>query len=95
MRNNDHLTEGYEPILARQISLSCPGMAHFAATGPFGTKCADCASYGYWRKIPNAAGDAVGTKFRKGACAKYFELTRQHGPAVPAGTESCRHFVKK
>lgn len=89
------LTQGYDAILARQISLSRPGMAHFAATGPFGTKCGGCAFYGYWRQIRNAAGNVVNTKFRKGACGKYYELTHQHGPAVPADTESCRYLTAK
>jgi hypothetical protein len=95
MKNGDHLTQGHGPVLARQISLTYPGMAHFAATGPLGTTCAECASYGYWRKRQNAAGDVVGTKFRKGACGKHFELTRQHGLPVPADTESCRHFTRR
>jgi len=41
--NSSHLTVGHDPITARQINLSCPGMAHFAATGPFGSCCKDCA----------------------------------------------------
>jgi hypothetical protein len=94
MKNDHHLTQGYPPILARSIA-SHPGMGHFAATGPFGTKCAGCEHFGYWRQIQNAVGDVVGTKFRKNACAKYFQLTRQHGPAVPAGTESCRYFTPR
>jgi hypothetical protein len=95
MKNGGHLTQGYEPVLECAISLTCPGMAHFAATGPFGTRCAECVFFGYWRQLKNAAGDTVGSKFRKNACGKYFELTRQHGPPVPAGTESCRHFTPR
>ena len=33
---NSPLTAEYEPVLATQISKTRPGMAHFAATGPFG-----------------------------------------------------------
>jgi len=95
MKNNSHLTPGYDPILERQIARSVPGQAHFAASGPFGTTCAECSYYGYWRQRKNAAGDEIKPNFRKTACGKYFQLTKKHGPPFPANTESCRHFVRK
>ena len=71
------------------------GHGALCASGPFGTKCFQCAHYGYWRQIKNAAGDTVDTRFRKGACGRYSQITGQHGPVVPAGTESCRYFTPR
>jgi hypothetical protein len=95
MKNASHLTEGYEPVLARQICLTAPGMAHFAATGPFGSTCSGCSFWGYWRQVRNVAGDTVGTQFRRSCCGKYFELTRKHGPGIPGNTEACRYFQQR
>ena len=95
MKSASRLTQAYEPVLARQISLTAPGMAHFAATGPFGTTCSDCASFGYRRQIRNKAGDVIATKLRRRGCRKFWELTGKHGPEIPGRTESCRHFERR
>jgi hypothetical protein len=95
VKSASHLTQGYEPVLARQISLTAAGMAHFAATGPFGTKCSDCAFFGYWRQVQNAAGEIATTKFRRRGCHMFFKLTGRHGPEIPGETESCRHFQRR
>jgi hypothetical protein len=94
MKNTPHLTEGYEPTLAMQIKRSRPGMAHFAATGPFGTTCKECIYLGDWKQTRNASGEIVSTK-RWGGCRKFRELTGKHGDAVPPGTESCRYFLRR
>jgi hypothetical protein len=95
MKTTSHLTSGYPPELARQIALTVPGMAHFASSGPFARTCAECLRYGYHRAVRNAAGNVVSTKFRKGCCAKFHDLTGQHGPPIPPRTEACRHFVRR
>jgi hypothetical protein len=90
------LTAGFaDAELVRQIKKSVPGMAHFSATGPFGTACKDCAHYGLWQQIKNQAGDTVNTVFHRGRCAKFRELTNNIGPALPPNTESCRHFQRR
>jgi hypothetical protein len=89
------LTDGYDPELTRQIGKSLPGMAHFAATGPFGTSCALCAHLGYHKKVMNKSGDTVRTTFRRDCCGKFHELTGRHGPPIEAGTESCRYFKRR
>jgi hypothetical protein len=94
MENTSGLTTGYPPALAAQIAKTKPGMAHFAATGPFGATCGDCVHLGYWRQVRNKAGDTVGTK-HVGGCAKFFALTGKHGSVVPASTEACRYFERK
>jgi hypothetical protein len=87
------LTAGYaDPELVRQIGKSVPGMAHFAATGPFGTHCKDCHYFGAYQQVKNKAGDVVRTPFRSERCAAFLHMTGKLGPAVPPQTESCRHF---
>ena len=90
---NSPLTAEYEPVLATQISKTRSGMAHFAATGPFGATCGDCAFLGYWQPIRNQAGDVVRTVHRRG-CGKFLKLTGKPGPTVPATTEACRYFER-
>jgi hypothetical protein len=92
MKNSTHITLGYAPELARQIASTVPGMAHWAAGGPFGATCSMCASYGYWRQTRNHSGDVVSTGFHRSACGKYHELTGKHGCEIPARTEACRYF---
>jgi hypothetical protein len=87
------LTAGYaDAELVRQIKKSVTGMAHFAASGPFGAQCKDCAHYGTYRQVRNKAGDTVKTVFHRGCCAMFLRLTGKLGTAVPPQMESCRHF---
>jgi hypothetical protein len=90
------LTEGYaDPELCRQIKQTSPGMAHWSASGPFGTCCKDCRFFGYWRTIKNSAGDSIKTIFHRSACGKFLALTGRHGPPIEPGTESCRYFERR
>jgi hypothetical protein len=91
----EYLTKGYPDELERQIASSVPGMAFFAASGPFGTSCAQCISFGYSRVIRNKAGDAVRTVFQRNRCAKFCELTGLYGGPIPPETESCKYFEAK
>jgi hypothetical protein len=95
MRNAQHLTTGHDPIFARQVEKTRAGMASWAAGGPFGATCGECAHYGYHEQIRNAAGDTVKTKFRQKCCAMFHRLTQRHGPPVPPNTEACRHFKRR
>jgi hypothetical protein len=90
-----HLTAGYDDAeLVRQIKQSVGGMAFFAATGPLGTQCKDCAAYSYYRTVRTKSGDAVRSVLRRGCCAKFYRLTGQHGDAIPPTTESCKYFER-
>jgi hypothetical protein len=91
---NPYLTPGYSPELVSQIRQTVPGMAHWAASGPTGATCGECAYLGYWKQIRNRAGDTVSTERRRG-CAKFYELTGEHGPTVPPSCAACRHFEKR
>jgi hypothetical protein len=96
MIGSPYLTAGFaDPELVRQIKKSVAGMAHFAATGPFGTQCKDCRFFGYSRIYRSGTGDAEKTVFQRSRCGKFFELTRRHGAQVPADTESCKYFERR
>jgi hypothetical protein len=92
MQNTLHLTQAHADELLKQINLSVAGQAHFAGSGPAGTHCSQCAFLGYYQNKRNSAGEITQSKLRKGACAKYFELTNQHGPVLDGDPPSCRHF---
>ena len=55
------------------------GMAHWIATGPLGTVCAQCGYYGYGEQYANN-------------CLRYYEIALAHGAAFPAETPSCKYF---
>jgi hypothetical protein len=91
-----NLTKAYGDELERQIAASIPGMAFFAATGPFGTRCSDCIFLGCNHVIRNKAGDAIRTVFQSNRCAKFRELSGgKRGDPIPPETESCRYFETK
>ena len=94
MKTTSHLTAGHAPELARQISRTREGQAHFAGTGPFGATCGECVYLGYWRQRRNRSGDVAKTE-RTGGCEKFHQLTGKHGPVVPPGTDACRYFQRR
>jgi hypothetical protein len=89
-----YLTRGYSDVLEHQIRTTHPGQAHFANTGPFGATCGECSLLGYYQQIRNNAGDTV-KAIHRGGCKKFYELTGNHGPVVPADAAACRHFEHK
>lgn len=87
------LTKGHSPELTHQMSLTRPGMAHLAGSGPAGETCAECERWGYWHEVRHA-GHAKNVW--RAACAKYRELTGKIGDRVPGGSAACKYFeVKK
>ena len=96
MRNDTHLTSGYEPVLERQIRKTRVGMASWAAGGPFGTTCGQCAHFGYYQQIRNVAGNVVNTKFTPRLLRDVSSLDRSTWRGDWAGTtESCRYFRRR
>ena len=90
-----HLTHGFAPELERSKLLrSRPGMAHFAATGPFGATCGDCRFLGYWKQHRNGSDEIIRTSRAKG-CGEFHRLTGRHGAALPEHTEACKYFQRK
>jgi len=90
-------------IYLRNVSVeqaeTVPGMAHFACGGPFGTTCGDCKYLGYYRKrkleYDPQTNEWKEKQYKSRGCAKFYELTGSHGPAVARGTKSCKYFEEK
>jgi hypothetical protein len=89
-----NLTRGYSEILDQQIRATHQGQAHFAHGGPFGATCGECIFLGYFRHHRDKFGNTVKST-RTGGCAKFFELTKKHGPVVPPHASACRHFQRR
>src|SRR5262249_51066100 len=83
MQSSRYFTSGFAPELEQQIRRTRPGMAHWAGSGPPDATCGQCAFWTYWEQVRNEAGNTVKTRRRKGG-GKYYALTGQNGPAVPA-----------
>jgi hypothetical protein len=70
------------------------GMAHFAATGPEGKTCRECA---YWKFEHRyfAKGGRHGGMLKPSPCRKHKELKagNQEGPPVPHSALACRYFA--
>jgi hypothetical protein len=90
-RASHHLTAGYTPEFVAMVRATKPGQAHWAGTGPAGKTCGQCDHLGYWAKVRNSAGDNVCSRRRTG-CAKFFQLTGNHGAVIPPAAGACRHF---
>jgi hypothetical protein len=75
---------------------SCPGMAHFAGTGPDGETCNTCKHFAGWKRKYKERAQALGP----GRCRQFIKLTRaatgrRRVPRliIPLGTPACRHHV--
>jgi sarcosine oxidase delta subunit len=77
-----------------QMRATYPGQAHWAGSGPSGKTCGDCACLGYYKQRRNARGDIIRSE-HTGGCRRFFELTGNHGPVIPASAGACRHFETK
>jgi len=89
-----HLTHSYSDALEQQIRSTHQGQAYFGGSGPFGATCGECIHLGYFRQHRNKAGDTIKSTHASG-CAKFYEFTHKHGPAVPAHAPACRYFERK
>lgn len=69
-------------VLKRRIEATPSGMPYLAGTGPPGTECEQCSFFGYSTQYPYS-------------CYRYFEVFQQHGPPLPVGTPSCKHFSRR
>lgn len=67
--------------ITREQSLTYPGMAHFAETGPKGATCKDCGNLAVVKQTPY--------------CAKYEDLMGKVGSPIPLTASACRHYKEK
>jgi hypothetical protein len=68
--------------LKRLIDATPPGVPRVSGTGPHGTVCGQCCSYGYDTQHPNS-------------CYLYLEVFSQHGDPFPDQTPSCKQFAPR
>lgn len=71
----------------KQALRTFPGMAHFAATGPFGSQCASCS---FFRQKPTARAFT-----RQSYCFKVKELTGKWSAPVPGSAMACKYYERK
>lgn len=77
---------------------ACPGMAHFAGTGPDGKTCGDCRLRGVWRdrqKYSDDRGRWEDVRSYNGSCSMFKKLTGKFGPVVQKAWRACRYFEQK
>src|SRR5262249_14841299 len=75
-----HLTQVYDDKIVESFAASCEGMAHFAGTGPAGSRCVNCRHWGR------------GTSGRNRPCEKFIALTGIASKLVPETARACRYF---
>ena len=82
------LVKTNDPFQAN-ASITHEGMASWAATGPAGRSCRDCASFGTGKQ---GRPDKPTTK---SGCRKWLELMNaKAAKTFPADTRACRYFEK-
>ena len=78
-----------DPSLERAESLTAPGMAHWAGSGPEGAACGKCRFFGY--EYTKSNGDHT---FKRSACGKFYTMTRRHGGSLDERQIGCKYFEK-
>jgi hypothetical protein len=91
----EHLTAPNLELALRQ-SVTMPGQAHWAGTGPAGKHCFNCVLFRQRKKETGTDADIP----REGRCRKFISINRaRHGSApilyIPPTTPSCVHFEPK
>jgi hypothetical protein len=94
MKNQRHLTQGYDDNLAAMIAATYKGQAHWAHSGPFAVTCKECQFYSYWRQIRDKNNNTTSTERYRG-CAKYLGLIGRHDPTFPETAAACKYFERK
>jgi hypothetical protein len=85
----DHLTAAPVDTLARA---SFPGMAHFAATGPHGKTCRECAFFAHGPHDYRAKNGKHRGLIEPATCKKYQQITLRAGAKVPDDAAACKYF---
>jgi hypothetical protein len=78
-----------DPVLERAEMNTAPGMAHWAGSGPEGSVCGKCRSFGYEFVKPN--GDH---SFKRSACGKFYTMTHRNGGSLDERQSGCKYFEK-
>lgn len=91
------LTEG---PFSHEAQKTEPGMAFFAATGPFGETCGNCRFLGYKttsrKEYYNSRADSWEPRLvRRSGCEMFKKLSGKHGPPISENLEACKYFEAK
>jgi hypothetical protein len=83
-----------------QATLTAPGMAYFAGSGPAGKTCGDCKYWTYYRqkkkgRFSTRTGQEEYPTYRWAGCAKFRDLTGQVGPQIDDRLHACKYFEQK
>ncbi len=78
-----HLASIFEPEVERAWRETPSGMAHWAGSGPVGTKCMDCQHLDL----------AKDSKTEKARCRKYATLMRRPGKKFSKRAAACKYFA--
>ena len=78
--DRSHLTQVYDDDLVESFGASFEGMAHFAGTGPVGSRCVNCRHWGR------------GTGGCNRPCEKSIALTGIATKLVPENARACSYF---
>ena len=85
--------------MSSEAKETAPGMAHFAGTGPSGKTCGDCVNRGYYRKrtpkFNERTNEWVEKSYKTAGCAKFNQLTGNHGPTIDTKLHACKYFEEK
>lgn len=90
MENSPGLSKSaYGGSMDAQIAASCPGMAHFALTGPANKACHHCE---HWGNSPTFKRKKDG-RLRRRTCQRFIRMCQvKNGIPIEPDTPSCRHF---
>jgi len=74
-----------------------PGMAYFAGSGPAGKYCGDCKFWTYYRQVRKPrfnrrTGAEEWPSYKWRGCAKFRDLTGQVGPQIDDRLHACKYF---
>jgi hypothetical protein len=85
--------------MSSEAKETAPGMAYFADTGPFGKTCGDCVNRGYQRlrspKFDARLNEWIEKSYNYNGCAKFKQLTGNHGSVIDSLLHSCKYFEAK
>ena len=94
---NQNLTDSPTSL---QATITEPGMAYFAGSGPAGKFCGDCAFRGYHRfrgkkEYNDHTGEWYESTYWYGGCQKFKDLTGRAGPMIDKRLHACKYFEQK
>jgi hypothetical protein len=83
------LTKPQGEEMARMQEQTAPGMAHWSGSGPLGTTCRECVSWGWSKKFRRDSWGELSPRL----CSKFIRLSGgKKGDPVHHSKWSCKYF---